>query len=470
MSIGGYSAFFQCDSSNWGTMFVILDDFDKRTTPETQGAAIGRRLNHEFATTVSIDGRPGPGVTCTAPVFGAPAVPGLGQGSGFQLQLEDRTGVMSLLALQQVTETIVQKANQQPGLANVFTTFKANTPALYIDIDREKAKQMGVSLNDVFTTLNANIGSLYINQFNEFNRIWQVNIQAEGQYRKQASDLGLLYVRNSQGDPVPLASLIRVRNDSSPVFVMRYNNNNSTAVNGVTRPDFSSGQALSVMDDLCDQNLPEGMMPEWTNISYQEVNAGNAGIFLFAGAIVLVFLVLAALYEDWSLPFAIILVVPMCMLFAIAGLVWIRHHPVDIFSQIGLVVLVALAAKNAILIVEYARDKHREGMSQRDATLEACHLRLRPILMTSFAFIFGVYPLAVATGAGWEMRQSLGIAVLSGMFGVTLFGIFLTPVFYFSITWLSGEKKGTLPPPAVPPSSDGKAPDALEKLPGPAAS
>jgi multidrug efflux pump len=456
MSIGGYSAFFQCDSSNWGTMFVILDDFEKRTTPETQGAAIARRLNREFATTVMIDGRPGPGVTCLAPVFGAPAVPGLGQGSGFQLQLEDRTGVMSLLALQQVTETIVQKANQQPGLTNVFTTFKANTPALYVDIDREKAKQMGVSLNDVFTTLNANVGSLYINQFNEFNRIWQVNIQAQGEYRREASDLSLLYVRNSQGNPVPLASLIRVRNDSAPVFVMRYNNNNSTAVNGVTRPDFSSGQALSVMDDLCDQNLPDGMMPEWTNISYQEVNAGNAGIFLFAGAIVLVFLVLAALYENWGLPFAIILVVPMCMLFAVAGLVWISHHPIDIFSQIGLVVLVALAAKNAILIVEYARDKHHEGMNQRDATLEACRLRLRPILMTSFAFIFGVYPLVIATGAGWEMRQSLGIAVFSGMFGVTLFGIFLTPVFYYSITWFEKEKKQTPPAPLPPTLADGE--------------
>lgn len=446
MAVAGYSAFFACDSSNWGTIFVILEDFDKRKTPETQGAHITRALNQEYYMKV---------LSCQAPVFGAPPVPGLGQGGGFQLQLEDRTGVMSMPALQQVTETIVEKANQQPGLAHVFTTFKADTPQLYLDIDRDKAKQMGVALQDVFDTLNANMGSLYINQFNRFNRIWQVNIQAEGQFRRDVADLGLLYVRNRQGQPVPLASLLTVRNDTGPVFVMRYNNNNSTAVNGINRPGFSSGQAISVMEDLCNKNLPDGMMYEWTNISYQEVTAGNAGIFLFAGAIVLVFLVLAALYESWGLPFAIILVVPMCMLFAVAGLVWIAHHPIDIFSQIGLVVLVALAAKNAILIVEYAKDKNAEGMAQREATLEACRLRLRPILMTSFAFIFGVYPLVIATGAGWEMRRSLGLAVLSGMIGVTFFGIFLTPVFYYSITWLTTGPQKTAPPP-VPPMPDGE--------------
>jgi multidrug efflux pump len=457
MAVGGYSAFFACDASNWGTIFVILEDFDKRKTPETQGAYLARELNKIFATKEWNDkGGAGPAVTCVAPAFGAPPVPGLGQGGGFQLQLEDRTGVMSLTALQQVTETIVQKANQQPGLANVFTTFKANTPQLFLNIDRDKVKQMGVTLQDVFDTLNANMGSVYINQFNRFNRIWQVNIQAEGQFRQSIRDLEYLYVRNRQGQTVPLLSLLTVSDNSGPVFVMRYNNNNSTAINGMSRPGFSSGQAISVMQDLCNQNMPDGMMYEWTNISYQEVNAGSQGIFLFAGAIVLVFLVLSALYESWGQPFAVILVVPMCMLFAVAGLVWISHHPIDIFSQIGLVVLVALAAKNAILIVEYARDKHKGGMSQREATLEACRLRLRPILMTSLAFIFGVYPLVIATGAGWEMRRSLGIAVLSGMIGVTLFGIFLTPVFYYSITWLSGEKKQPQPPATAPGLPDGE--------------
>jgi multidrug efflux pump subunit AcrB len=440
MTISGFSAFFQCDSSNWGTIFIILDDFDKRTTPETQAAAIIRKLNIEFHEKV---------LGCQAPVFGAPPVPGLGQGGGFQLQIEDRTG-MGLKALQEATDTIVQKANAQPGLARVFTTFSADAPQLYIDIDRDKAKQMGVALNDVFDTLNTNMGSTYINQFNEFGRIWQVNIQAEGKYRTQVGDLGLLNVRTKKGDSVPLAALIRVRNDSGPVFVMRYNDLNSSAINGGTKPGFSSGQAISVLEQLCDENLPAGMGYEWTNISYQEVTAGSSGNLIFGLGVVLIFLVLAAMYESWGLPLSIILVVPMCLLSSIAGLVWIAHKPIDIFSQIGFVVLVAMAAKNAILIVAFARDKHAEGMGRREATVEACKMRLRPILMTSFAFILGVYPLVGATGAGWEMQRSLGTAVFSGMIGVTFFGIFLTPVFYYVVTWFSDRKKPAPRPPKAP--------------------
>jgi len=438
MSVAGYSAVFSCESSNWGTIFIILDEFEKRTTPETQAVAITQRLNLQFHEEV---------LSCQAPVFGAPPVPGLGQCGGFQLQIEDNTG-LGLQALQEATETIVQKANAQPGLARVFTTFRANTPQLYLDIDRDAAKQMGVSLSDVTNTLNANMGSVYINQFNEFGRIWQVNIQAEGTFRDNAQNLKLLTVRNREGQPVQLASVLRVRYDNGPVFVMRYNDLNSAAVNGSTRPSMSSGQAISLMEKLCNENLPIGMSFEWTTISYQEVTAGNTGIFIFGFAIALVFLVLAALYESWGLPLAIILVVPMCLLSSIAGLVWIAHKPIDIFSQIGFVVLVALAAKNAILIVEYAQDKRKEGMLRRQATLEACRLRLRPILMTSFAFIFGVYPLVIATGAGWEMRRSLGTAVISGMIGVTLFGIFLTPVFYYAITWFGKDKIPAAPSPA----------------------
>jgi multidrug efflux pump len=438
MSVAGFSAFFQCDSSNWGTIFIILDDFDKRTTPETQAAYIAKKLNIEFHQKV---------LGCQAPVFGAPPVPGLGQSGGFQLQIEDRTG-LGLQALQDATETIVRQANAQPGLANVFTTFTANTPQLYIDIDREKVKQMGVSLSDVFNTLNANMGSVYVNQFNEFGRIWQVNVQAEGKFRTDVTDLGLLYVRNKQGDSVPLSSLVQPQNAAGPVFVMRYNDLNSSAVNGGTMPGFSSGQAISVMEDLCRKNLPDGMDYEWTNISYQEVTAGNSGILIFGLGVVLIFLVLAALYENWGLPLAIILVVPMCLLSSIAGLVWIARKPIDIFSQIGFVVLVAMAAKNAILIVAYARDKRAEGMTRREAVLEACRLRLRPILMTSFAFILGVFPLVSATGAGWEMQRSLGTAVFSGMIGVTFFGIFLTPVFYYVVTWLEGGDEAA---PAAPP-------------------
>lgn len=430
MSIAGFSGFFSCDSSNWGTVFVILDDFDKRTTKETQGVAIARKLNSEYHEKV---------LGCLAPVFSPPAVPGLGQGGGFQLQITDRTG-MGLRALQEATETIVEKANHQPGLAQVFTTFSARTPQLFVDIDREKTKQLGVSLSDVFDTLNINMGSVYVNQFNEFGRIWQVNIQADGNFRTRIDDLSLLFVRNREGQPVPLASLIQVRNSSGPVFVMRFNNMDSAAINGTSRPGFSSGQAIAVMEQLCNQNLPDGMGYEWTNISYQEVTAGNSGILIFALGVAMIFLVLAALYESWKLPFSIILVVPMCLLSAIIGLVWISRLPIDIFSQIGFVVLVAMAAKNAILIVEYAQDKRKEGMNRKEATIEACRERLRPILMTSFAFILGVYPLVIAEGAGWEMRRSLGTAVFSGMIGVTLFGIFLTPVFYYVITWF-GDKE-----------------------------
>jgi multidrug efflux pump len=377
-------------------------------------------------------------LSCRAAVFGAPPVPGLGQSGGFQLQLVDRTG-LGMDALQQATETVITKANAQPSLARVFTTFRADAPQLYLDIDRAAVKQMGVTLSDVFTTLNANMGSVYINQFNDFGRIWQVNVQAQGKFRENAESIKLLQVRNRDGQMVPLGSVLRVRDTAGPVFVMRYNNLLSAAVNGDTKPGFSSGQAISVMQDLCDENLPQGMGYYWTNIAYQQVTAGNTGIFIFGFAVVLVFLVLAALYESWGLPLAIILVVPMCLLSSIAGLVWIAHKPIDIFSQIGFVVLVALAAKNAILIVEYAVDMRKHGMSLYDATLEACRLRLRPILMTSFAFIFGVYPLVVAVGAGWEMRRSLGTAVISGMIGVTLFGIFLTPVFYYVIAKFTKE-------------------------------
>jgi multidrug efflux pump subunit AcrB len=365
-------------------------------------------------------------------------------------------------SLQEATETLVQKANAQPALTRVFTTFSANSPQLYLEIDREALKQMGVSLHEVDTTLNANMGSIYVNQFNRFGRIWQVNVQAEGDFRTNVDNLKLLQVRNRQGQPVPLGSVIRVRYDSGPVFVMRYNNMASAAVNGATRPGFSSGQALSLMDQLCDQNLPSGMGHEWTNISFQEYESSKSGLPLgpvfvpmvlaiFAFAVMMVFLVLAALYESWGLPFAIILVVPLCLLSAIAGLVWMAHMPIDIFSQIGFVVLVALAAKNAILIVEYAVDLGKHGKGRFEATVEACRLRLRPILMTSFAFILGVYPLVVATGAGHEMRHSLGMAVISGMVGVTIFGIFLTPVFYYVITWLGHKKKSEVKPGATKP-------------------
>lgn len=427
LAVAGYSVFFSADSSNWASMWVILDDFSKRRTRETQANAIIKKLNIEYYKEI---------LGAKVAVFGAPPVPGLGQSGGFQMQIEDQTG-LGLDALQQVTEAIVEKANQQPGLERVFSSFRADTPQIYLEIDREKAKKIGVSLNDIFNTLNVNLGSLYINEFNEFGRVWQVNIQAEGSYRTDLQDLKLLQVRSKKGTMVPLGSLLQYRNDSGPVFVMRYNDVNSSAINGGPAPGFSSGDALDLMEQIAKDQLPTGMNYEWTNIAYQEVNAGNTGIYIFGLAVILVFLVLAAQYESWGLPFAIILVVPMCLLCSVVGLVWIAHKPVDIFAQIGFVVLVGMAAKNAILIVEFAKQQREAGQDRRNATLEACRLRLRPILMTSFAFIFGVYPLVIATGAGFEMRRSLGTAVFSGMLGVTLFGIFLTPVFYYVVTWFS---------------------------------
>jgi hydrophobe/amphiphile efflux-1 (HAE1) family protein len=440
MAVAGYSGVFACNSSNWGTIFVILDDFENRKTPETQAEAIITKLNRDYHANV---------LGCRAAVFGAPPVPGLGQSGGFQMQIEDRNG-LGYQALQEATETLVKKANAQPGLARVYTTFSASSPQLYLEIDREAAKQMGVSMHEINTTLNANMGSVYVNQFNRFGRIWQVNMQAEGEFRTDVDNLKQLEVRNRQGKMVPLGSILRPRYDNGPVFVMRYNNMASAAVNGATQPGFSSGQALSVMDKLADQNLPSGMGHEWTNISYQESQSDKSGVPLgplflpmvlaiFGFAVIMVFLVLSALYESWSLPLAIILVVPMCLLSAIAGLVWMAHMSVDIFCQIGFIVLIALAAKNAILIVEYTVDLRKQGLGRYDATVEACRLRLRPILMTTFAFIFGVYPLVIATGAGHEMRHSLGMAVISGMIGVSLFGIFLTPVFYYTITWFEHE-------------------------------
>jgi multidrug efflux pump len=457
MAVAGYSAVFATNSSNWGTIFVILDDFENRKTPETQAEAIITKLNREYYANV---------LGCRAAVFGAPPVPGLGQSGGFQLQLEDRTG-LGYDALQDAADALVQKANAQPSLARVYTTFNAKSPQLYIEIDREAAKQMGVTLQEIDSTLNANMGSVYVNQFNRFGRIWQVNVQAEGDFRTNVDNLKLLQVRNRQGQPVPLGSMLRARYDSGPVFVMRYNNMASAAVNGATQPGFSSGQALSLMDSLCDQNLPSGMGHEWTNISFQEYESDKSGVSLgalfipmilaiFGFAVMMVFLVLSALYESWSLPLAIILVVPMCLLSAIAGLVWMAHMAIDIFSQIGFIVLVALAAKNAILIVEYAVDQRKHGLGRYEATVEACRLRLRPILMTSFAFIFGVYPLVIATGAGHEMRHSLGMAVISGMVGVSIFGIFLTPVFYYVITWFGREEVpgAKLPPTKAEPAQE----------------
>jgi multidrug efflux pump subunit AcrB len=341
--------------------------------------------------------------------------------------------------VEDVANRIVAASNEPPHshlLTGLFTSFRANTPWLYLDIDREQAKMMGVNMNEIFTTLQVYLGSLYVNDFNRFGRTWQVNVQGSADFRKQIEDLKQLKVRNERGDMVPFATMARVRDVSGPVMVMRYNMYPAAAINGAAGPNISSGQAITATEAITEPEMLQSMRYEWTELALLQLQTGNTAMLAFALAVVLVFLVLAAQYESWSLPLAVILVVPMCLLFSVIGVMFARMD-INIFTQVGFVVLVGLACKNAILIVEFAKAQREAGESRYDATLQACKLRLRPIIMTSFAFILGVVPLILSEGAGAEMRQTLGIAVFAGMLGVTLFGIFLTPVFFFSIQWLT---------------------------------
>jgi multidrug efflux pump len=367
-------------------------------------------------------------------VYGLPAITGLSVVGGFQLMVEDRAG-LGLPALQRQTDALVRKLRAVPGLTGVTTQFRSNTPQLYMDIDRSKVLSLGVSLSDVDQTLQMYLGSLYVNSFNEFGRYWQVNIQAEGDDRRRVGDLNLLQVRNKWGQMVPLGTLVSVRDVGGPVMVNRYNLYPAAPITGNIAPRVSSGEAIAAIEKVAHDTLPRSMSTEWTTMMFMEIKAGNTALYIFALSVVFVFLALAALYESWAQPLAVILVVPLCLLCSVTG-VLLAHTAVNIFVQIGLVVLVGLACKNAILIVEFGQRLRREGRPRLEATTEASRLRLRPILMTSFAFILGVVPLVLATGAGAEMRRSLGTAVFSGMLGVTLFGIFLTPVFFHVIAGL----------------------------------
>jgi multidrug efflux pump len=426
VAISGQSILLGANAPNFGSMYVMLEEFARRRGAALTGDALAERLRSRCNADVR---------EALVSIFGAPPVDGLGSAGGFKLMVEDR-GNLGLAELQSSVDNLVAKGNMTPGLANVFTSLRANTPWIYLDIDRVKAKSMGISLNDVFNTLQVYMGSLYVNNFNEFGRSWQVNVQADARFRRSAEDVRQLKVRNATGDMVPLAAISAVRDISGPVMVMRYNMYPAAAVNGNMAPGYSSGQAIGLMRGLADAELPSLMGVEWTELTLMQILAGNTAMYVFALAVVLVFLVLAAQYESWSLPMAVILVVPMCLLCSVAGVALARMD-INIFTQIGFIVLVGLASKNAILIVEFAKQQREAGVERREATLEACRLRLRPIMMTSFAFILGVVPLVIAEGAGAEMRRTLGTAVFSGMLGVTLFGIFLTPVFFYVIQWLT---------------------------------
>lgn len=423
LSIAGFT-----NSSNAGIVFATLKPFDERKTPELSGGAIAMALNKKFA-----------GIQdAFIAIFPPPPVQGLGTIGGFKFQIQDRAG-LGYEALDQATKAFLAKAMQAPELAGLFSSYKVNVPQLYADIDRTRARQLNVAVTDVFDTMQIYLGSVYVNDFNKFGRTYSVRVQADSKFRAKAEDIGQLKVRSSTGEMIPLAALLRVKQSSGPERAMRYNGFLSADMNGGAAPGYSSGQAQAAAQKILQETLPRGIDYEWTELTYQEIIAGNSGIWVFPLCVFLVFLVLAALYESLTLPLSIIMIVPMGLLAAMFG-VWMSGGDNNIFTQIGLIVLVGLSAKNAILIVEFARELEFAGRTPVQAAIEASRLRLRPILMTSLAFVMGVLPLVLSTGAGAEMRKAMGIAVFAGMIGVTAFGLFLTPVFYVLLRRLTGNR------------------------------
>ncbi|WP_439503301.1 efflux RND transporter permease subunit [Methylophaga sp.] len=416
LNINGFT-----NSPNSGIVFTTLSDFKERNDPSMSADAIAAALNQKFA-----------GIEdAFIAIFPPPPVQGLGTIGGFRLQIQDRAS-HGYEELYNVTMQVMQKAWATPELTGIFSSYQVNVPQLDLDIDRTKAKQQNVSLDEIFQTLQAYMGSVYVNDFNQFGRTYQVNMQADEQFRQSASQISQLKVRNSDGEMVPLGSFINVTDTAGPDRVMHYNGFTTAEINGGPAPGYSTGEAQAAIEKILAETLPNGMTYEWTELTYQQILAGNAGVFIYPLVIMLVFMVLAAQYESLSLPLAIILIIPMTLLSALSG-VLIYGGDNNILTQIGLIVLVGLATKNAILIVEFAKELQDHGMSAMEAILEAGRLRLRPILMTSIAFIMGVVPMVFSTGAGAEMRQAMGVAVFSGMIGVTFFGLILTPLFYYML-------------------------------------
>jgi hydrophobe/amphiphile efflux-1 (HAE1) family protein len=413
LSINGF-----VNSPNAGIIFFGLDDFDQRRSPKLNGLALAGALNRKFAAIQD---------AFTA-VFPPPAVQGLGTVGGFKLELEDRAG-LGERELARATDAVLGRIYQTPQLAGAFSGFRINVPQLFADVDRDKAKRLGVNLVDLFQTMQIYLGSAYVNDFSRFGRTYQVIAQADAPFRTTAADIGALKVRNAAGEMVPLGSLLTVKQSYGPDRALHYNSYPAADISGAPAAGVSSGEAVSLVEKILSSTLPNGIGYEWTELTYQQIQAGNTAVFVFPLCVLLAFLVLAAQYESWSLPLAVILIVPMCQLSAITG-VWLTRGDNNVFTQIGLVVLVGLACKNAILIVEFARDLQQRGKAPVEAALEAARIRLRPILMTSMAFIMGVVPLVLSRGAGAEMRHVMGVAVFAGMLGVTFFGLVLTPVFF----------------------------------------
>ncbi len=441
-NIVGFSGATFTNAPNAGAVFLVLSPFNERAGhPEQSAAAIQRTLFQKYASIQE----------ALVIVVPPPPVRGVGNAGGFRMMIEDRAGHGSA-ALQGAAYAMMGRAAQTPGVQQVFTLFETSTPQLYLDIDRTKAQLLGINVPDVFSALQIYLGSAYVNDFNLFGRTFRVTAQADAPFRSAPQDVLKIRVRNSNGDTVPLGSFTTMRDISGPYRVPRYNLYPSAELDGNAAPGYSQGQAIEIMQKLAAQTLPEGFSYEWTTLAYQQIRAGNTALFAFVLAVVFVFLVLAAQFESLTLPLAVILIVPMCLVASIVGVV-LRGQDNNILTQVGFVVLIGLAAKNAILIIEFAKQVEDSGKSRFDAAVEAARLRFRPILMTSLAFIFGVVPLVWATGAGAELRQTLGTAVFSGMIGVTAFGLIFTPVFYVVCRWLAiraKEWQGGTPPPARP--------------------
>ncbi|WHI50568.1 multidrug efflux RND transporter permease subunit [Microbulbifer sp. MLAF003] len=425
----GFNALQSTNTPNVGTVFILFDDFDER---ERSAQEIAAELNGKISQIKE-------GFAMT---FMPPPIFGLGAGSGYSLYVQDRRGA-GYGELQNATNMLAGALSQASGLSYPFSSYQANVPQMDAEVDRLQAKAQGVRMDDLFGTLQLYFGSMYINDFNLFGRTYQVVAQADAPFRDEVQDLDNLYTRNMNGEMVPISTMVTLRQSYGPDPVIRYNGYPAADLMGQSDPSMlSSSEALAAVEQVASQALPPGMQIQWTDLSFQQVNQGNAAMVVFPLAVLLVFLVLAALYESWVMPLAVILIVPMCLLAALFG-VWATGGDNNVFVQVGLVVLMGLACKNAILIVEFARELEMDGKGPVEAALEACRLRLRPIIMTSVAFIAGVVPLVLASGAGAEVRNAMGITVFTGMIGVTLFGLFLTPVFYVALRKIAGGKIST---------------------------
>jgi len=446
VAFAGFDGATFTTAPNAGVVFVLMKDRKERKATADEYAAKLRKAFSQITAGKIL-------------VIAPPPVRGIGTGGGWKMNIEDRNGA-GYAALSKVAIAMMQQANQTPGIQSAFTTFNVQTPRLFADVDREKAEQIGVPVANIFSTLGAYLGSSYINDFNYLGRTWRVTVQADAPFRQQTSDVERLRTRSASGGMVPLGAVLTMKNDAGPYRVVRYNLYPSAELQGDTARGYSSGQSLRTMADMAAKILPKGMSFEWTDLAYQQQQAGNTGIYVFGLAVLFVFLLLAAQYESVILPLAVILIVPMCLLAAILG-VNVMHMDNNVLTQIGLVVLIGLAAKNAILIVEFARQGEEEGLDHREAAKRAAHQRLRPILMTSIAFILGVLPLVISNGPGSEMRKALGVAVFFGMIGVTLFGLLFTPSFYV-ITKSLGDRvnrwrgKAVQTPPVADPKREGE--------------